>query len=491
IPFAAALQGALHYPYGCAEQTASRGYAALMLDEATVAMLGIDDVDAGLRQRTVEAAFGRLASMQASNGHFSMWGSSGPTSPMLTPYIAEFLLDAREAGFAVPEAVLQSALERLNEDLLAGGQEFYGRDHRQYLKLAYQAHAGFVLARVNRAPLGTLRALFDNHTDAALSGLPLVRLGLALRMQGDTARGEKAIGQGFAWRGERPRWLGDYSTPLRDAALAIALVHEQDAAKPEYTARAIDVGRELDARRSQRWTYLSTQEQIAIARLGKALAADGDRRVSGVLWTGDSDEPVSGARIFGRQFDHAELAAGVRFEPAGEPPLYASLEVAGVPRSAPEADFTHLKVERSLYRLDGTPWEPGPLAEGEALIVAVSITADQAMPDALLTDLLPAGLEIENFNLSDTEQWGEVTVQGVNLSDRAGAADVRHEEFRDDRYVAALNLRRGSTARLFYLVRAVTPGTYTVPPPMVEDMYRPELRGVGRAVPESITVVQP
>lgn len=491
IPFSAVLQGALNYPYWCAEQTASRGYAALMLDEATVSMLGLEDVDPALRQRTVEAAFGRLASMQAANGHFSMWGSGGPTDPFLTPYVAEFLLDAREAGFAVPEAMLQKALERLNEDLLAGGQEFYGRDHRQYLKLAYQAHAGFVLARVNRAPLGTLRAVFDNQAGASPSGLPLVRLGLALRLQGDTARGDKAIAQGFGQRRERPRWLGDWSTPLRDAALSIALVHEHDAATPEYTARAIDVGRELDARRRQRWMYLSTQEQIAIARLGRALAADGSKQVSGVLRVGEREEAVGGARVFGRQFSYSDLAAGVRFEPAGEPPLYASLEVAGVPRSAPEADFTHLKVERRLYRLDGSPWEPGPLAEGEALIAAVSITADQAMPDALLTDLLPAGLEIENFNLSDTEQWGGVTIQGVNLSDRAGAADLRHEEFRDDRYVAALDLGRGRTARVFYLLRAVTPGTYAVPPPMVEDMYRPELRGVGRAMPESITVVQP
>src|SRR5690606_7987024 len=247
IPFSAVLQGALNYPYWCAEQTASRGYAALMLDEATVSMLGLEDVDPALRQRTVEAAFGRLASMQAANGHFSMWGSGGPTDPFLTPYVAEFLLDAREAGFAVPEAMLQKALERLNEDLLAGGQEFYGRDHRQYLKLAYQAHAGFVLARVNRAPLGTLRAVFDNQAGASPSGLPLVRLGLALRLQGDASRGDKAIAQGFGQRRERPRWLGDWSTPLRDAALSIALVHEHDAATPEYTARAIDVGRELDA----------------------------------------------------------------------------------------------------------------------------------------------------------------------------------------------------------------------------------------------------
>ncbi|WP_425603307.1 alpha-2-macroglobulin family protein [Luteimonas endophytica] len=491
IPYASALQGALDYPYGCAEQTTSRGYAALMLDPDTVRMLGIRDVEPEQRRRFVEGAFGRLASMQAANGHFSMWGGEGGVAPALTPYIAEFLLEAREAGFAVPETVLQKALERLNEDLLAGGQEFYGQDHRQHLKLAYQAHAGYVLARLGRAPLGTLRALYDSDRGRSLTALPLVQLGLALRLQGDTARGDRAIAQGFAMDDGRPRYLADYGSALRDSALMIALVAERDAAKPAYVARAVEVGRELDARRSQRWVYLSTQEQIALARLGRALASDQQRRVSGLLRTGDTEEAVAATRVFGRSFDFAALTRGVRFEPRGEPPMYASLEVAGVPRRAPEPDFSTLKVERSLYRTDGKPWTPGPLKEGEALIVAVSVTADRAMPDALLTDLLPSGLEIENFNLGDTEQWAGVTVQGVELSERAGAADIRHEEYRDDRYVAALALDSGRTARVFYLVRAVTPGSYAVPPPLVEDMYRPQLRGVGRAVPETITVVQP
>jgi len=109
----------------------------------------------------------------------------------------------------------------------------------------------------------------------------------------------------------------------------------------------------------------------------------------------------------------------------------------------------------------------------------------------LITDLLPAGLEIENFNLGDAKQWADVVVGEVQISDRSRAADVKHEEFRDDRYVAALKLSRGSTAHVFYLVRAVTPGTYMVPPPLAEDMYRPDLRGVGRANPSTITVVQP
>ncbi|MCD9028685.1 alpha-2-macroglobulin family protein [Luteimonas sp. BDR2-5] len=497
IPFAAAIRGALDYPYGCAEQTTSKGYAALQLDEATASMLGIEGVDAARRRQVVEGAFGRLASMQVGSGHFSMWGSDGYVNPMLTPYIVEFLLDAREAGFAVPDALVQKSLERLGEDLLTGGNEFYGQSERSHLKFAYQAYAGYVLARVNRAPLGTLRALYDNERDNTRTGLPLVHLGLALSLQGDKARGEKAIDEGFNFKGDRPGYLWDYGTPLRDASLMIALTHERDLARPVYDARAVDIGRDIDARRNRGWMYLSTQEQIALARLGRALMADTRNRVSGVLNEGGSDENVPAAKIVARGYDDAALRRGVRFTPqlvdagGAAAPLYASIDVAGVPRSAPAADASVIKVERRLFTTDGRPWTPAPLKEGEALIVLLSVVADRSMPDALLTDLLPAGLEVENFNLGDAKQWADVVVDGISVSERGSAADVRHEEYRDDRYVAALKLDRGRTARLFYLVRAVSPGTYTAPPPLVEDMYRPQLRGVGTSVPATITVVQP
>ncbi len=491
IPFASALQGALNYPYGCAEQTTSKGYAALELDDATATMLGVDGLDAKKRRERMEGAFGRLASMQVANGHFSMWGDDGYVNPGLTPYVVEFLLDARQAGFAVPDAVLQKALSRLNEDLLAGGAPFYGYDRREHLRFANQAYAGYALARVNRAPLGTLRALYDNERGKSLTGLPLVHLGIALTLQGDRNRGAKAIDEGFAKTGERPEYLGDYGTRLRDDALMIALVHEHKLAKPEYDRRVVSLGRELDARRNSGWLWLSTQEQVALARLGKALMADQKKLVSGSWSAGGDEQAIAPARMFGRSFDHAALARGVRFVPEGSPPLYATLEVAGVPRSAPAPDDRRVGIERRYYTTDGKEWKGGTLKEGDALIVRVGITAGVAMPDALFTDLLPAGLEIENFNLGDAKQWAEVVVDGIAISDRGDAADVKHEEFRDDRYVAALKLDRGDTAKLFYLVRAVTPGTYTVPPPLVEDMYRPDIRGVGKSSPAAITVVQP
>ncbi|KAF1693288.1 alpha-2-macroglobulin family protein [Pseudoxanthomonas daejeonensis] len=495
IPFASALQGLLEYPYGCAEQTTSKGYAALVMDAATARQLGVPGLDPATRRARLEGAVGRLAAMQAGSGHFSMWGGdSGDTEPALTPYIADFLLDVREAGFAVPDGVLQKALDRLSEDLLSGGAQFYGRDHRDHLRFANRAYAGYVLARVNRAPLGTLRALYDQEKGESLTGLPLVQLGLALELQGDGKRGAQAIADGFARDpDDRPAWLGDYGSRIRDDALMIALLHERGRGNAKYDGRAVDLARALQARRDvdrDGRLWLSTQEQMALARLGKALDAGGGRTLAGRWVSGGETVEVEPVAVFARSLDHAALAQGVRFEPQGGP-YYASVEVAGIPRQPPAEDRRRVGIVRDWFLPDGSPWKGGTLKEGQVLVARLTVQAEQAMPDALVTDLLAAGLEAENLNLGDNAQWDGVQIEGVALSDRADQAELQHEEYRDDRYVAALSLDQGATARLYYLVRAVTPGTYTVPPPQAEDMYQPTLRGTGAARPATVTVTPP
>lgn len=489
IPYASALQGLLDYPYGCVEQTTSRGWAALLLDADNARSLGMQGLDSGERAARLEGSFARLAALQNSSGHFSMWGGNDGSVPMLTPHVAEFLLRARQGGFAVPGHVLDKALQRLKEDLLGNSQQFYGQSHRDQLRIAYRAHAAYVLARVNQAPLGTLRTMYDNELKQAAGPLPAAYLGAALALQGDRTRGQAAMRQALDSSATRGIDLNDYGSAVRDRSLVLALALEHGL--NGNSTLAMEVSRELQARAGDGRLWLSTQEQIALARLGERLVAGASERLSGQLLLAGESQAVSGERLFSRVFDGAQLASGISWQagPAGR--VYASYEVAGIPRQPPAFDERHVRVQRQYFNPDGSRWAGGALREGQLLLARVSITANRAMPEALLTELLPAGLELENLNLADPRQWADVRIDGVAVAERGEQASLRYEGFLDDRYVAALRLSAGSTARVYYLLRAVSPGSYQVPPPLVEDMYRPQLRGVGKAEPASLEVVQP
>ena len=131
---------------------------------------------------------------------------------------------------------------------------------------------------------------------------------------------------------------------------------------PEYDARIFELARDAKATidgvpASERWWWLSTQDQIALAGLGKALIADSDARVSGSLKIGDANQTIAPASILSRDFDVAALRQGVRFEPTGKPPLYVLIDVAGVPASAPAMDDKRVSIVRTYYTTDGKPWK--------------------------------------------------------------------------------------------------------------------------------------
>ena len=502
LPYNKALKDLLKYPYGCIEQTTSKGFAALFMDEATGKALGVAGLSPSGRQSAVEAALARIASFQADKGHFSFWGGTSPIQTFMTPYVVDFMLDARDAGFVVPQDVLQKALKALNDDLLAGGHPYYGYEQHDHMRIADEAYSGFVLARVNRAPLGTLRTLFDNERGKLVGPLPLVHLGIALKLMGDEERGRKAVDEAFAWTKERPWYVGDYGSDLRDLGQMVALTHAFGMSKPEYDARLVDWARNATnrARGAEEktpyyhwsWSYLSTQEQVSIARVAHTFDAGGGRPLSASLQIGGATEAApAGKTMWVRDLTPAESAAGVTVQPGGEDTVFATLDIAGIPLKAPAADPSQVDVRRAWFTTDGKAWEGDKLKEGDTLIAELTIEARQDMPDALVTDLLPGGLEVENLNLGGARQWEGTVVDGIDLAEHASATEAEHEEYRDDRYAAAVKLRRGDAIKLFYIVRAVTPGTYVVPPPLVEDMYRPAIRGVGKSTPVSITVVEP
>ena len=154
----------------------------------------------------------------------------------------------------------------------------------------------------------------------------------------------------------------------------------------------------------------------------------------------------------------------------GTTPLQAVVTTVASPVQPLPAGGDGFTIERTYYKLDGTEANVTEATQNERYVVVLKVYEQNSWPSRLLiTDLLPAGFEIDNPGL----------VSSAQLSNFSWLAqtDAAHLEFRDDRFVAAFNRNDGDGDRnitLAYVVRAVTPGTYAHPAATVEDMYRPQ-----------------
>ncbi|MEG5265322.1 alpha-2-macroglobulin [Pseudomonas sp. JDS28PS106] len=463
------------YPYGCLEQTASGLYPSLYADAATLKRLGVTGEPDAERKRKVEIGIERLLGMQRYNGSFSLWNADGEEEYWLTAYVTDFLLRARDQGYAVPPEALKKASERLLRYLQDGGQiQVNYSQNAEHSRFAVQAYAGLVLSRSQQAPLAALRSLFDRRSDAR-SGLPLVQLAVALEKMGDKPRADLALTAGLA-AGRKNEWLADYGSPLRDQALILALLEENDMARDKRDARLFALADEVAASR-----FLSTQESNSLFLAGRNLLSKPESDWTARLYSGEQNFALSNAQT-GVKLEGAALATPLAVQNESGETLYQQLTVSGYPTQPPAAGGDNLGIRREYLTLAGAPLNVGALKTGQLVLVHLEIAARQRVPDALVVDLLPAGLELENQNLAQSAASLENASEAVkSIRESMENAGIKHQEYRGDRYVAALDIGGGDTVHLLYLARAVTPGTYRVPPPQVESMYRPNWQALGDA----------
>ncbi len=480
------LENLLAYPYGCLEQTSSRAFPLTYATSKQQALLGLTPLGETERLKMINKGVERVGALQRNNGGFGLWSNSSREEHWLSAFVTDFLLSARDMGIDVPTPLIDKAMGRLKQYVNRGGRFFderYSEDKKHYT-FAYKAYAAYVLSRVNQAPLGSLRTLFDRQQSHAKTGLPLVQLGLALQKMGDKKRGLQAIERGLKRHWPKPRYYGDYGTPIRDKAMIIHLLltHQHKSNK------AIELSFELvNELKGKRW--LSTQERNALFLAGIALQASATDSWQAKLIIGAAQQSLSQTSIYHHRLDGKSIEQGVTIESTSSDPLYVNALVSGYGLEKPPVQADNLEIERYWYTKAGKPVQPKRVKVGELFIVQLQVSAKQRTPDALVVDLIPAGFELENQNLEHAIKLDDFRFDGKKYSQVTRYTQVEHQEYRDDRFIAALNVNRHNDANLFYLIRAVTPGTYKVPAPLVEDMYNPQRRAVGATLDE-ITVVE-
>ncbi|TDT73198.1 hypothetical protein BDE40_3384 [Litoreibacter halocynthiae] len=436
------------YPYGCTEQVTSKALPLLYLDQVARAM-GLEDRD-GIAER-ISQSISLVLTNQASNGAFGLWRPDRGDL-WLDSYVTDFLSRARAQGHDVPQVAFRQALDNLRNEVNSAPDFEYGGEGLAYALL--------VLAREGAASIGDLRYYADTKASDFATALAAAQLGAALASYGDPSRADAMFRRAASLldkpTGNAQVWRDDYGTDLRDAAAVLTLAVEAGSNVlnvAEIGARIAPSIGDVVGRSTQEsvWTLLAAN--ALIDRQGAGLSLNGNI-VDGPLvkvLDEDAQQPV--------EITNTSSDATI-----------VTLTAIGVSDDPVQAGGNGYRIARDYYDLDGNPVDAGRVASGTRLVSVLTVTP-LATGEArlMVNDPLPAGFEIDNPNLLRS---GDVkSLPWLNTD-----ANVRNSEFRDDRFLAAVDHYGRKEFQLAYILRAVAPGDYHHPAASVEDMYRPFYR---------------
>lgn len=481
LPIAAILRNLLHYPYDSLEQTVSSAYPYLFLDEAAVQKWNLPALSLTQRQQRIQEVMLRLRSMQSLNGGFTLWAKLGSEEYWLNAYVTNFLLDARQQGFAVPSAMLEAALANLLQTWQLETPQLEERyplaENPVQMDLAVRAYAAYVLAKEHKVTLNDLKAFADKTAAQMELGLPLVHIGLALTLQGDAARGEELIQRGLSTARSAELYLGDYGSMLRDRAMMLYQLLLAGQTVPVLSVHLGYIQRDIEAHKQ-----LSTQEQVFVFLLGQLLEKQSKTAWQAQLVLSDKIIELDQVGSFNQCISIFDSNSKVLTKNANA--LYINFTTSAYPKNILGATEKPIRIQRKWYDLTGKSLNPEDLKIGDLILVRLNIESTEPIAHALVVDLLPTGFALEQGDLQANEVLQALKLEdmAVSVADTMAYGSVIHESFWADRYVANLELKAKSNRSLFYLVRVVHAAKATVPQALVVDLDRPYIQGLGASL---------
>ncbi len=468
------------YPYGCTEQTVSTALPLIYASD----LGGIEGQTDISRRRSIQAAIYKLSNRVSVDGSIGLW-RSGDRYAMswVGVYATDFLFRAKAQGYYVPEDILEMTTKAAREiskmPRYSRLRYAYMRDNSAWdisMRAEAAAYAQYVLALNGEGNLGQARYHYDNNRGKMKTPLSHAYLGGALKLLGDDRRGDEAFASALKNINHEDR-KNYYFTPLRDLAGLVAVASEVGDDK-----FANDLLEDLSGMiREKKW--LNTQEKGYLILAFKAVMKDNqvpDIKVSNITVPKSKGSPV--INLYGN-----DLEREPKFANAGNQRIWASVTVDGPPKDAPKPVSDGFKIKKSIHTIKGDPLKGRTVRQGERFVIELEYSSTKSWRrSVVIADLLPAGFEIETILRPEDGAIKNGRSQGP-YAWLGKIARLQVAEARDDRFVASLATNNSNHHRSAYIVRAVTPGTFTMPGVVIEDMYRPEDHAITEADQITIT----
>ncbi|HEX8314398.1 MAG TPA: alpha-2-macroglobulin family protein, partial [Flavisolibacter sp.] len=449
------------YPYGCTEQTISSAFPQLYYGDFVDALKLAPDNKQNAAANVAEA-IRKIKMRQLYNGAVTLWDGEGEADWWATTYAAHFLLEARKAGYDVDNSLIETMLNYLSNRLKTKEtvNYYYNRDQQRKIAPKEVAYSLYVLSLANRPQASTM-----NYYKAAGPLLALdsrYLLSAAYAVAGDKRSFTALLPSSFSGEESIQQTGGSYYSALRDEAIALNALIDVDPGNGQIPQMVQHVSARL---KSDRW--LNTQERafsfLALGKVARNAARStvtADVRVAGKTVATVSDKDWKGS-------NELLKSSSIEIVTKGSGRLYYSWIAEGISTTgAYKQEDSYLKVRRQFYDRSGKLLTATSFKQNDLIIVGITLekSYDNDIQNIVITDLLPAGFEIENPRTKELPgmDW-------IKDGAEPTALDVR-----DDRIHFFVDSRLPKQ-KYYYAVRAVSLGRFKQGPVSADAMYNGEM----------------
>ena len=411
----------INYPYGCLEQTVSSMFPQLYIER-------LRDLDSKKKQEVsnnINSGIKRLAQFSISDG-FSYWPNQSDrgADPWSTSYAGHFMLEAKNAGYSIPQNLLNTWKTWETEQ----ARRAYNKDFRN------QAYRLFLLAMAGEEQMGAMNLMKENSLEK-LDWLSKYLLAGAYHVAGKELIAKQVLDFSGVVLSNYREDSGTYGSSLRDQAL-VALI----LAKMNMFKEALDVYQALAKEWNSRGWW-STQES-AFALL--AFSALKDKFGSGnveVQYNGKKVVVKNSMKIDVSSYEEISVSAlnGM---------VFAELQIRGLPlEDNMITENKGLIVQRIA---------PSLFDQGEAfkIVFRVKSLAAIRLENLALSSVFPSAFEISN--------------------ERPSNEDYDYMDIRDDRVNWFFSLNPGQAKEFTVQIHPSFAGEFRWPGLVLEAMYNPD-----------------
>ncbi|RKS87479.1 hypothetical protein DES39_0713 [Orbus hercynius] len=494
-----------NYPHYCSEQIVSRAMPLLISSKYPQLQLVKDN------NITLEALFQTLQARQNNEGAIGLWYSTYNVDPFITLYATNFMLEAQDAGQAIPTNMLKNANNYIKQIAASTRTDQYG--------LRLRAYAIYLLSRQNQVTTSYLASIMADLNDSRskwwqtdVTALYLAASYQMLKMDKEANKLFKPVWNSLSTAYDNAWWNHNYYDPLVMDASKIYLITKHFADKASAIPPQALENMVLMLQQERYTTQSSAMTMLALdsysTSLDTAKLTADDLTITAQLNTPQQGKQQLIAKLNGllAKGEFAAETRSITFNNLANLPAWYQVSEQGFDKTAQQQPITKgLEIYREFTNDKGQVVNQVMLGDKVNVTLHVRTLSKEGATNIAIVDLLPGGFEVvqqplnspENHNAKDSDDYngeayyedeesGESWISPIAVGDYTWYPE--YTDVREDRVIIYGSTANDTTQTFIYQIKATNVGEYTVPSAFGEAMYDRDIQAVSKGG-DKITVI--